>query len=178
MIYYISDPHFGHSNIIRLCNRPFSCIEEMDETLIENWNRRVTNGDEIYILGDLIFRSTVDPREYIERLRGKKHLIIGNHDSSWMKKVDLPHYFESVEHLSVFNNGLAKVTACHYPMMCYEGKYLLYGHIHNNRDAAYWPLLQTMDHALNACVEVNGYQPVTFEELIQNNISFRSQPSE
>ncbi|OUN81344.1 hypothetical protein B5G06_10770 [Flavonifractor sp. An52] len=54
MIFFTSDLHLGHENCIRLCNRPFSSIEEMDETLIENWNRKITGKDTVYILGDLI----------------------------------------------------------------------------------------------------------------------------
>lgn len=57
MIFFTSDLHLGHENCIRLCNRPFSSIEEMDETLIENWNHKVTGKDTVYILGDLIYRS-------------------------------------------------------------------------------------------------------------------------
>ena len=54
MIFFTSDLHLGHENCIRLCNRPFSSIEEMDETLMENWNHKVTGTDTVYILGDLI----------------------------------------------------------------------------------------------------------------------------
>lgn len=49
---------------------------------------------------------------------------------------------------------------------------MLYGHIHNNTDAPYWPLLAEMDHALNAGVDVNGFRPVTLEELVENHIKF------
>jgi len=114
------------------------------------------------------------PEDWLKKLRGKKHLVVGNHDRSWMKKVaDLSRYFESIENMKVFGNGQCKVTLCHYPMMSFEGDYLVYGHIHNNRNDTYWKLLKTMENALNAGVEVNGYQPVTFAELIANNIVFR-----
>ena len=53
MIYFTADTHFGHINVIKLCNRPFATIDEMNEKMIENWNAKVTNGDTIYILGDL-----------------------------------------------------------------------------------------------------------------------------
>ena len=61
MIYYISEPHFGHANIIRLCSRPFDSVEEMDKVIMENWNLHVSDSDDIYILGDLMFRNTRPP---------------------------------------------------------------------------------------------------------------------
>ena len=174
MIYYTSDLHFGHANIIRFCNRPFADVKAMDDALIAAWNERVTNSDKVYIVGDLMFRAEQPPETYLDKLKGKKYLIIGNHDKSWMNKVKLDKYFESVERIMVFANGRNKVTLCHYPMMCFEGAYLIYGHIHNNKTDNYWPLLRTMDNALNAGVEVNNYQPVTFDELIANNMVFRN----
>ena len=77
MIYFTSDLHFGHENCIRLCNRPFTSIEEMDELLIQNWNRKVTGNDKVYILGDFIYRSKKPPEEYLRRLRGKNILSLG-----------------------------------------------------------------------------------------------------
>lgn len=71
MIYFTSDLHLGHKNIIRLCNRPFSSIEEMDAVLIENWNRKVHQNDTVYILGDLMFRSEKPPEEYLRQLKGR-----------------------------------------------------------------------------------------------------------
>lgn len=173
MIYYTSDLHLGHTNIIKMCHRPFANVDEMNAALITNWNVRVTNSDTVYICGDLMFRSATDPELFLRQLRGKKHLVVGNHDGSWMKKIELPHYFESVENLKVFSNGKYKITLCHYPMMSFEGKYLIHGHIHNNKNDTYWRLLRTMDNALNASVEINGYTPVTFDELVANNTLFK-----
>ena len=70
MKYYISDLHFGHANIIKLCDRPFANILEMDEALIANWNARVTNGDEVYIIGDLFFRAADNLNDYLARCTG------------------------------------------------------------------------------------------------------------
>ena len=80
MVFFIADTHFGHKNVLKLCNRPFETIEQMNETFIENWNRRVTGRDSIYVIGDLFFRCE-DPESILRRLHGKKHLIVGNHDS-------------------------------------------------------------------------------------------------
>lgn len=71
MIYYTADQHFGHSNIIRFCDRPFKNVTEMDETLINNWNNAVSDEDIVYMLGDLIFRSEKSASYYVERLKGK-----------------------------------------------------------------------------------------------------------
>ena len=71
------------------------------------------------------------------------------------------------------------MTLCHYPMMTWdgaaEGSYLIYGHIHNNTKDSYWPLLSQMENAVNAGVEINGYMPVTFEEMVRSNQVFRAQ---
>lgn len=104
MVYFTADTHFDHANIIRFCDRPFATVEEMNETLIANWNRKVRANDTVFIMGDMFFRTT-DPEPILRRLKGKKHLIVGNHDSQWMKKVDLGRYFESVELMKEASDG-------------------------------------------------------------------------
>ena len=173
MIYFTSDLHLGHKNILKLCNRPFASIEEMDSCLIENWNSRVTNNDTVYILGDLIFRSSVPPEEYLKKLKGKKHFIRGNHDRDWIKKVNIDDYFVSNENLAYITDGKHRITVCHYAMMSWphmsSNGYMIFGHIHQNTDAIYWPLIEMSELMLNAGVDINGYKPVTFDELIENN---------
>lgn len=172
MIYFTSDLHLGHANVIRHCDRPFSSTEEMDEVLIRNWNSRVTNNDTVYILGDLMFRNQKPPEEYLRQLKGKKHLIIGNHDRDWMKKCDLSKYFLSVEKMNFLSDGKHQMTLCHYPMMSWPHVarcYMVFGHIHNNTDADYWPLIRENPLMLNAGVDVNGFMPVTFDEMVRNN---------
>lgn len=85
MIYYISDLHFGHLRCIKMDKRPFSSIEEMDRILIENWNNKVNEEDDVYILGDFSYKSKIDPVEYLKQLKGHKHLIVGNHDLKLIK---------------------------------------------------------------------------------------------
>ena len=55
MNFYIGDPHLGHEAIIRLCNRPFADVDEMNEAIVCNWNSAVTNQDTVYVLGDFIW---------------------------------------------------------------------------------------------------------------------------
>lgn len=177
MNYYTSDLHLGHANIIKLSRRPFSDVEEMNHTLLGNWNERVHCDDHVFIVGDFSFRSACPVVKYIEQLKGRKHLIIGNHDKKWLKRIEPSNYFESVEMMLELNDGERNLVLCHYPMMSWPGKnsYLLYGHIHNNKPASYWPLLKTYQRALNVSVEVNDYRPVTFDELVTNNERWRNQ---
>ena len=178
MIFFTSDLHLGHENCIRLCNRPFSSIEEMDETLIENWNHKVTGKDTVYILGDMIYRSQKPPEEYLRRLRGKKHLILGNHDRGWIRSCQTERFFESVNNLLYVADGKRQYTLCHYPMMSWPHImrcYMVFGHIHGNTDADYWPLIQANERMLNAGVDVNHFEPVTFEEMEANNLLYKGQ---
>ncbi|MDE7405755.1 MAG: metallophosphoesterase family protein [Clostridiales bacterium] len=190
MIYFTSDLHLGHKNSITISSRPFTDIEEMDETLINNWNNRVKVDDTVYIIGDFVWESK-DPFAYLPRLNGKKVLIAGNHDYKWLKRHgmaivaddgrvefrDYSEYFINIaQYVEMSLDGVA-VTLCHYPMLEWNasrkyGGYLIHGHIHNSRDKKYVPLW-VLPHALNAGVDINNYAPVTFDELITNNERYK-----
>lgn len=79
-IFYISDLHFGHQNVIKFDNRPYANTDEMDRGMIRKWNDRVGKDDDVYVVGDFAFRSGYDPAWYLQQLSGHKHLIVGNHD--------------------------------------------------------------------------------------------------
>ena len=126
--------------------------------------------DSIFILGDLMFRNEKPPEEYLRQLKGKKHLIIGNHDLTWIKKCDLTRWFKSVNHLHYTSDGKHSLTLCHYPVMSWPHMarcYMVHGHIHANTDADYWPLIRRNPMMLNAGVDINNYEPVTFDEMIK-----------
>ncbi len=180
MVFLTSDLHLGHENILRLCNRPFGDIEEMNEVIIHNWNRKVRGRDTVYILGDVVW----DKKRvayYMEQLNGKKILVTGNHDVTWMKKAENQALFEAVTpYLETHLNG-HPVTLCHYPMLEWKGSredpphrigYHIHGHIHNRVSDEYLPLYRQFN-ALNAGVDINGFSPVTFEELLANNMAFK-----
>ena len=177
MTFFTADQHFGHFNIMRLSKRPFASLDEMNETMIARWNAKVRDGDTVYILGDLFFRAaTVEPT--LQRLKGRKHLVLGNHDHTWTSKVRLADHFESVQNICEIKIGDKPATLCHYPMLSYPQArrgYMIYGHIHNNTGDDYWPLVMRRGRMLNAGVDVNNFAPVTFDELLANNASFRQQ---
>ena len=178
MVFYISDPHFGHANIIRLCGRPFNDVDEMDRVLISNWNSRVSNGDDVFILGDLAFRNEKPVEFYLDRLNGKKHLIVGNHDRSWMKEFENNGYFENIDNLLYSVDNGRQVTLCHYPMVSWPHErksYMIFGHIHNTVGQDYWSVIKNSPRMLNAGADINNFMPVTFEELVVNNARFKSE---
>ena len=113
-IWFTGDTHFGHANVIKHCNRPFKSADEMDETMIRNWNDRVSEHDSVYHLGDFSFSKGPKTREILDRLNGHIYLIRGNHDGDQVVKVCadkfvwIKDYFE----LKVDNQ---KMILCHYP---------------------------------------------------------------
>ena len=179
--FYIADPHFGHANIIRFEERPFEDVEQMDRWLVEAWNARVADGDDVYIVGDLAYRSAASVEPIIGRLAGRKHLVVGNHDAKWMKTLAVEDHFVEVGHaLYNVDEKNRRIWMCHYPCFTWpgarhEGSYHVYGHIHGSKPEAFWPVLRTYKNALNACVEVNWYMPVTLEELAANNGRWREE---
>ena len=78
-VYFTSDTHFGHSNIMRFCQRPFSDVTDMNNCLIENWNNKVGKDDIIFHLGDFAMGGSNLWNGILERLNGHKILILGNH---------------------------------------------------------------------------------------------------
>ena len=177
MVFFIADMHLGHAGIIGLAARPFNNVEEMDEVIISRWNKKVAANDTVYILGDICMRpSLIDG--YLKRLKGKKILVVGNHDSFGVAVSS--DAFDRVLRLEETSLNGKKVTLCHYPLLEWNGSrseppkdkaYLIFGHIHNRIDELFRPLYLA-DNALNAGVEINDYAPVTFDELIENNARF------
>lgn len=187
-VLFTSDLHLGHNNIIVTCNRNeetcgknFPSIEEMNDFLIEKWNAKVNDDDEVYILGDMSFRSSVSVKTYLYRLKGRKHLIVGNHDFQWMKNInDMTEFFETVSTLEIIKHDKKLITLCHYPMLEWNGSrrannqstsisWLIHGHIHNSKENVYEYIRDNQPCALNAGVDINHFEPVTFEELLANN---------
>ena len=176
MNYYISDMHMGHKNVLKFDDRPFQSVEEMNETLIVNWNKKVTDEDDVWILGDFCYRSEKDPSFYLKQLKGKKHLIIGNHDKVTVNTDSALNYFDSVERLKHIKDREYNVILCHFPLADWNakhrGSYHVYGHIHNNKDEVY-EFMKQQERALNAGCMINNYEPVTLEELLENNRRFQ-----
>ena len=176
MNFYIADTHFGHKNCIEFDHRPFTTIEEMDETLIANWNAVVKDTDDVYIIGDFCYRASKSPLWYLKQLHGRKHLIIGNHDNQLLKDEEAMKEFVSVDKMTYLKDGLYTITLCHFPIAewnrYHRGAWHIHGHIHANVEGVY-QFLKDEDRALNAGCMIHNYFPVTIEQLIKNNRDFR-----
>ena len=111
-VFFISDTHFGHENIIRMCRRPFASVAEMDEALVARWNERVGAADTIYHLGDFCYRNSRGADTYLRQLNGQIHLIAGNHDDE-----TIAHHaalFASVSHIREIHERGHRIILCHY----------------------------------------------------------------
>lgn len=176
--FFIADCHFGHKNVIKYCNRPYLSIEDMDEDLIYKWNKKVHKNDKVYIIGDLFYFKIDNATSILDRLKGKLILIRGNHDDFFLKKINVNKYFENIflyEEISLREN---KLTLCHYPMYSWknsrkQNSYLVFGHVHNNKDMFWFDYYCQNEKALNAGVDINNFEPVSFDELKQNNKEFK-----
>lgn len=176
MNYYISDLHFGHKNVIKFDDRPFADVEEMDETLIANWNRKVKEEDHVYIIGDFCCHNEKPEEWYLEQLKGRKHLVIGNHDKKLLENAKAMAHFESVDKMMHVSDGGKEICLCHFPIAewngFYKGSWHIYGHIHWKKNEAFVHL-KSYEKALNASACINQYVPCTIDELIENNRMFK-----
>lgn len=163
MIYFTSDTHFWHKGIIDYCKRPFSSVEAMNETLIENWNSRVQPSDTIYFLGDFSFGNREHTEEVLRRLNGHKHLIVGNHDrhGRHTKKKNDPFpwdfWFNSVADYRRINVEGMKFVLCHFPFASWERGYVnLHGHTHGMHKGYF------AQHDVG--VDSNNFTPISAQE--------------
>jgi calcineurin-like phosphoesterase family protein len=163
MIYITSDDHFGHSNIIGYCNRPFSSVQEMDEALIGRWNARVSNLDTVYCLGDFAFGSIGVVADYRKRLNGKIILVKGNHDRHNDSALKLRAGFDEVyKELTLELDGF-RLLLKHRPHVGKETPYhdiMLAGHVHDVWDIK--------GNIINVGVDVRDFEPKTLCELIDD----------
>ena len=170
MKFYTSDLHLDHTNIIKYENRPFNSIDEMNETIIRNWNKRVKPGDEVYILGDFCFdKDGSRTNQFLKRLNGRKYLVKGNHDHFIKAKNFDKSLFEWIKDYAVIKDENDVVVLFHYPIAVWDRKHHnsihLYGHIHSNT-GEHHPLDFDLGNAFNVGVDVCDFEPKTLDELI------------
>lgn len=164
MIWFTSDQHFGHANIIKHCSRPFSTTVEMDEAMIARWNSVVDDHDYVYHLGD--FTLGTDVNIYARRLQGQIRFVTPpfHHDKRWlasglMSALNIAIY--PYMHYDPYI-GSKGTFMCHYPVAVWErkhyGSWHLYGHIHNKEYVL-------PGFTFNVGVDHNNFTPVSYFEI-------------
>ncbi len=164
-IWFTSDQHFGHKNIIKLSNRPYSSIEYMDEDIIDRYNKLVKKEDVVYFLGDLAWNQSYENYKNIfKQLNGRKSYILGNHDNKQhLIKCQKEGLLLDVRESKILNIGSDTIHLTHYPLLewynFYKGGYALHGHTHAKLN----------DYCLSTDVGVDcwEYEPVSWEEIKQ-----------
>lgn len=154
-VFFTADTHFGHANIINLCKRPFTDVDEMDRVMIQRWNTVVKPIDTVWHLGDFAWHK---PDEYAKQLNGEKHLIIGNHDP---KRMDKMFGWHSINHYKELKVDGRNLVLFHYGMRvwnkCHHGAIHLYGHSHGN--------LAGDSQSLDVGVDAWMFQPITLDSI-------------
>lgn len=185
MIYYISDTHFGDQKVFDKCSRPFRDLEEMKEEIVRRWNAKVNDDDLVYVLGDIADNKYIEAIEIFRNLKGRKHLIIGNHDHDMLEEIKASNVFESTQFISMIEDKGRKVCLCHYPLMDWlefsRDGYHVYGHIHNKTEKNSIAYVQIKEYfknklAYNCGVDVTGFQPVTLDEMIRLKEENKDEP--
>ena len=157
-IFVIADTHFFHENIIKYCDRPFSSVEDMNNTIIKNWNEVVSNDDIVLHLGDVSLGKKEETAKIIRKLKGRKILIKGNHDR-WSDQVYRDMGFEYVSKFPILYDGFYILS--HAPLEILSDKlpYMsCYGHVHNDE--------RYVDTENTKCFSVEriGYKPFLLYE--------------
>lgn len=168
MIYLISDLHFGHENIIKYSSRPFSSVEEMNETLIKNWNDVVKDNDIVYHLGDFCFLKYNDCKNILRRLNGNINMILGNHDKVIKdNKSNLLNskLVSSIDNYIEIDYCKQKIILFHFAMrvwnQSHRGSWLCFGHSHGSMP----PFGKSVDVGVDSKFITDEYRPISFDEL-------------
>lgn len=175
-VFFCSDTHGFHNNILKYCNRPFETVEEMNEALVKNWNSVIGPDDHVYHLGDFCFGNVekwnwcLDP----ERLNGHIHLILGNHDVDRIFRPGTMYdRFDSIdlEHILIVEGWTVYLN--HFPFSSFSNNFdhkviQLFGHIHSGPDGIGNVMLNgnTLQwNQYDVGVDNNGYTPISWAQI-------------
>lgn len=166
-VFFTSDQHFGHRNIIDFCKRPFKDVSDMREQLISRHNSVVKPGDRVYILGDMFWRTTSieDALSIRHSMNGQLYYIRGNHEELIDKHAELRNSFiwcKDVENLKI--TGYPNIWLSHYAHEdwngSHNGSYHLFGHVHGQKP-------KPVGLKLDVGVDCWDYYPVSLEKVTE-----------
>jgi len=149
-IFFVSDTHFNHKNIIEYTGRPFNTTEDMNNQIKRNWNKKVWKEDLVIHLGDFALGSEEEIKEIRKQLNGTIFLLRGNHDHRVVNNTGFLIINEFLE--------IGNLIFSHLPLSKEEipkGYINIHGHIHNKESA----------NGINISVEKTNYEPIELEEI-------------
>lgn len=173
-VFFTSDLHFWHKNVIEFCNRPWPNVEAMNHGLIDNWNSVVGDNDAVFICGDLFFCGKTKAKEIVAQLKGIKYWILGNHCWGKIPERRAEEFgFEFMGPSYELKLHGTKVLLSHFPYLGDhtaeqrftehrlkdEGDWLLHGHVHGE-----WKI---RGKQINVGVDVWDYKPVSVSEILE-----------
>ena len=174
-IFFTSDFHVSHDNILKFDGRPFKNVNEMNEALIQNWNSVVGVDDIVYYLGDISWGNEATTKWFVSQLQGKIHFIMGNHDR--MKKIASLNRFESIHEYgteisikdSDANRGYQQIIMSHYAILnwnkAHYGSWMIHGHSHGslvkNPEFNWYYKRKVIDAGCNLW----DYTPISYTQL-------------
>lgn len=162
--FFTSDIHLFHVNILKFesVSRPFETLDEMHNVIIERWNDKVAANDEVFILGDVSFGKLGATVDVLNKLKGTKTLVLGNHDIKLKKEQEFIDCFKG----GVFDllerkfNGKYYIM-CHYPMLSWNkshyGSINLFGHLHSS-----W---KGNKNQINVGMDCHNLCPISIDEI-------------
>ena len=169
-IFFTSDTHFNHDREFVCSPRGFKTIQEMNGTLVKNWNETVGNDDDIYVLGDFFLGTDFNYiQEVLNKLNGRIHLVTGNHDTP-SKITEYTSWNNIVEIADALRIRYKKreFFLCHYPVLTAsleqdpnKAVINLFGHTHS-KDKFY----EDRPYMYNVAVDANDNKPVEIEEIL------------
>lgn len=163
--YFISDPHFGHTNVLGFEARPFESVEEMDQAIIDNVNHTIKSNDIVFWLGDMFFSKSTRREEIAAQLtaKGRHIVILGNHDRG---RVSIGQFLR-LGFYPIKMHKFNELILTHEPLSLTNLLYLqdqgiranVHGHLHHNDGG--------LDPNLYCCVSVErtSYQPISYEKV-------------
>lgn len=166
-LFLTSDPHFGHGNIIKYCNRPFKSKDEMNQVLVSNWNSKVPKNGITFIVGDFAFLHVDESLAFLKQLNGDKILISGNHDEHNLRDERFRKAFTGIYDLvdlKVYGKGKAvdNIVVCHYPISSWNRKFhgskMFHGHCHGTH--------RIVHNQIDVGVDTMNFEPKNIDEVL------------
>jgi len=174
-LFFTSDTHFHHANIIEFCNRPFGDAGIMEFAMIENWNKVVPKDGVVFHAGDFAMTSRIDYiKEVVGRLNGKIYLTLGNHDfqNRFDRKVirDIFHQTDDMFYLTVQDDELeskkVNFQICHYPLLYWPRNYfMLHGHVHSGPYSVASEKVPFHPMRYDIGCDNNNFTPISYHQL-------------